>query len=298
VETPTALIGVDWGTSNLRVMRIAAGGGLQEERTDPRGAGRLAPDAFAGVLAEVAGDWLAADPPVLVCGMAGARGRWRETVYQPCPAGLEQLARGLERPDAGSRRHIVPGVAAFGQDGELLDVMRGEETQVVGLFGRGESGVVVAPGTHSKWIRVETGQIVGFRTFMTGDLFRAIREATILLPHGGDPGRDDAAFRRGVERSLTDRAITAALFSVRVDALAGRLTPESAPDYLSGLLIGAEIAGAPDARTSRVRLAGASALARRYEVALGLAGYGDVAAADVNEVTALGLWRIWETARP
>ena len=85
---PTALIGVDWGTSNLRVMRLAAGGRILEQRADSRGAGELKPEDFAGVLAAVAGDWLGS-APVLICGMAGARGRWREVPYVVCPARLE-----------------------------------------------------------------------------------------------------------------------------------------------------------------------------------------------------------------
>ena len=93
------LIGVDWGTSNLRVMRIAEGGAVLDSRSDPRGAGGLAPDQFQGVLQEVAGDWLTQELPVLISGMAGARGRWREMAYLPCPAGVADLASAVTSPD-------------------------------------------------------------------------------------------------------------------------------------------------------------------------------------------------------
>ena len=92
------LIGVDWGTSNLRVVRIAEGGAVLDSRSDPRGAGGLSPDRFSGVLNAVAGDWLNDGLPVLVSGMAGARGRWREMAYLPCPAGVADLARGVASP--------------------------------------------------------------------------------------------------------------------------------------------------------------------------------------------------------
>ncbi len=284
------LIGVDWGTSNLRVMRIAAGGGLLEERSDGRGAGGLGPGDFAGVLEAVAGEWLA-EAPVLICGMAGARGRWRETAYQPCPADAAALGRAVVRPDAAGEAFIVPGVAVMADDGPT-DVMRGEETQVTGLFAAGESGTVVAPGTHSKWIRVEDGRIEDFRTFMTGELFAAIRRGTILVPDGQEPGGDEAAFRRGVERGLADPAVTAALFSARVEVLAGRLAAEGAADYLSGLLIGAEIGAQPG--PAPVTIVGADGLAARYRTALAVAGYGDVRSPDGETITARGLWRIWE----
>ena len=276
-----ALIGVDWGTSNLRVMRIAQGGAVLDSRSDPRGAGGLTPDRFRDVLNDVAGGWLDEGLPVLVSGMAGARGRWREMAYAPCPAGVDELARAVARPDDAAFVALVPGVAAY-RDGRLNDVMRGEETQVVG------------PGTHSKWIRTAGGQITHFRTFMTGELFAAIRKGTILGVDMGEPGVDDDAFAAGVERALHDPAVTAALFSVRVEGLAGRLSPASSADYLSGLLIGAEVGAQVDANDRPVILIGAEALCHRYAVALALGGFHDVRIADGAAATARGLWRIHE----
>ena len=288
----TGLIGVDWGTSNLRVMRIAEGGAVLDSRSDPRGAGGLAPDQFHGVLQEVAGDWLMQGLPVLVSGMAGARGRWREMAYLPCPAGVADLASAVASPDDAPDVSIVPGVAVF-EDGLLQDVVRGEETQVFGLDAP-DDAVVVAPGTHSKWISTGGGRITDFRTFMTGELFAAIRKGTILGADMGDPGVDDDAFAAGVQRALRDPAVTAALFSVRVEGLAGRLSPASSADYLSGLLIGAEVAAQVDANDRPVILIGAEALCRRYAAALALGGFHDVRIADGAAATAKGLWRIHE----
>lgn len=286
-----ALIGVDWGGSNLRVMQIAPGGDVLAHRSDPRGAAGLGPADFPAVLAEVAGDWLG-EAPVLVCGMAGARGRWLEVDYRPCPASATDLAAGLAKPDPDRDLRIVPGVA-LSPAGRLRDVMRGEETQVFGLGA--DDRLVVAPGTHSKWIAVEDGRIARFRTFLTGELFAAVRSATMLGSGMGDPGGDAEAFRRGVERSLEDRDVSAALFSVRVEGLAGRLDPGGAADYLSGLLIGAEVAGAD--LSVGVTLVGAPALSARYAEALAIAGHARVETADVETVTAAGLWRIWEASQ-
>lgn len=286
------LIGVDWGTSNLRVMRIAEGGAVLDSRFDPRGAGGLAPDQFRGVLQEVAGDWLMQGLPVLISGMAGARGRWREMAYLPCPASVADLATAVASPDDAPHVSIVPGVAVFA-DGRLQDVIRGEETQVFGLDAL-DDAFVVGPGTHSKWICTAGGRITGFRTFMTGELFAAIRKGTILGADMGDPGVDDDAFAAGVQRALRDPAVTAALFSVRVEGLAGRLSPASSADYLSGLLIGAEIAAQIDTRERPIILIGAEALCARYAAALALGGFHDVRIADGAAATAKGLWRIHE----
>lgn len=286
------LIGVDWGTSNLRVMRIADGGRVLDSRSDPRGAGGLRPDQFHDVLLDAGGDWLNEGLPVLVSGMAGARDRWREMAYLPCPAGVADLAGAVASPDDAPLVRLVPGVAVF-EDERLQDVMRGEETQVLGLDLQ-DDAVVVGPGTHSKWVRTAQSRITGFRTFMTGELFAAIRKGTILGADMGEPGVDDDAFAAGAARALKDPAVTAALFSVRVEGLAGRLSPASSADYLSGLLIGAEVAAQLDTRDRPVILIGAEALCRRYAAALALGGFNDVRIADGAAATALGLWRIHE----
>lgn len=288
------LIGVDWGTSNLRVLSIGDDGAVLDSRADPRGAGGLAKAAFPGVLADVAGDWLEAGLPVLVCGMGAGRGRWHETPYLPCPVALKALAGRLECETAGGPL-FVPGACVL-EDDHMMDVMRGEECQILGLFEAGQDGVVVAPGTHSKWATVADGHIAGFRTFMTGELFAAIRAGTMMGQGMGQPGTDEAAFRLGVERALSDPALTAALFSVRVETLADRLGPHNAADYLSGLLIGAEIAARRDDAAQTLLLVGATGLVARYRTALDIAGFTHVETADGVAATARGLWRIAEAA--
>ncbi|MNR94529.1 2-keto-3-deoxy-galactonokinase [compost metagenome] len=287
----TALIGVDWGTTRLRVMRIDAEGRVQDRRVDPRGAGTLASADFLQVLAEVAGDWLEA-APVLICGMAGARQGWTDAGYRPCPARIEDLARHVVWPEPGRRIGIVPGLAL--RLPELDDVMRGEETQALGLFGAGEGGLLIAPGTHSKWIEVGNGAVTALRTFLTGELFAAVRTATLLGRGMGEPGQDEAAFDQGGLQALFDPAVTANLFSVRVRHLSGVLGGEATADYLSGLLIGAEVAAGREHRDRSVMVVGEDQLAERYRRALGLAGFTHIGLASAEAATAAGLHRIWK----
>ena len=294
MSEPTALIGTDWGTSNLRVMRIAEGGRVIESRSDPRGAGGLAPGDFLAVLRDVAGEWLESGVPVLCSGMAGARGRWCEMPYLPCPTGIANLAGALASPGDAPFVSLVPGVAMM-DGGALRDVVRGEETQIFGLDTL-EDALIIAPGTHSKWIQANNGRITRFRTFMTGELFAAIRNGTILGADMGQPGVDDDAFAAGVARSLTDPALTSALFSVRVEGLAGRLSGASAADYLSGILIGAEVAAQGAGGDRPVILVGAENLGRRYAAALAMAGFTDVRVQDAAGAAARGLWRIHEVS--
>lgn len=289
----TALIGVDWGSSNLRVFRLGAGGKIVARRANDRGASTLASGQFAEVLTDVAGDWLAEALPVVICGMAGARGRWLEAPYASCPADVSDIATCAVRPTDLAEVRILPGVAVW-RDGRLEDVMRGEETQVFGL----EQGFdqIVAPGTHSKWARVEGRRIVDFRTAMTGEMFAALSAAPSFLAYSDE--RQPKAFEAGVIRGLENGPLGEALFSARVGMLAGRLPAEGLKDYLSGVLIGAEIAGEARAGLSgRIAVLGAPALAERYRIALTLAGFGEVVVADAEVATARGLWRAWEAMR-
>ena len=89
----------------------------------------------------------------------------------------------------------------------MPDVMRGEETQIFGalaLSGRDE-GLFLLPGTHSKWAEVKDGRIVSFRTFMTGEVFGALKDHTILgrlMREGGDAD----GFARGVAKARRSKA--------------------------------------------------------------------------------------------
>lgn len=287
----TDLIGVDWGTTRLRVMKIDAEGRVLDRRTDPRGAGSLSGQDFARVLVEVGDEWLG-DAPILICGMAGSRQGWTDAGYRPCPVRIDDLASNVVWPQADRRIGIVPGVALALPD--LGDVMRGEETQALGLFRDGEDGLLIAPGTHSKWIEVCDGAVAAFRTFLTGELFAAVRSATILGRGMSEPGRDEAAFDLGVSQALSDPAVTANLFSVRVRHLSGALGADATADYLSGLLIGAEAAAGRNLINRTVMIVGEDHLAERYRRALMLAGFISIGQASVEAATALGLHRIWK----
>jgi 2-dehydro-3-deoxygalactonokinase len=286
----TELIGVDWGTTNLRIMRIGREGQIIDFRHDERGASRLRRDDFAPILEELAADWLDESVPVLICGMAGSRDGWRETGYRQCPVSLADL-RPLDVSMNGVSIAIVPGVSLV-IDGELADVMRGEETQVMGLSDCRDDAVIVTPGTHSKWIHCSDGSIVSFRSFLTGDLFSAIRAETLIGHEMGDAGTDPQAFEAGVRRALQDSALTAILFSVRTTRLSGALPATSTADYLSGLLIGAEIAAQQLRPDDPIAVLGTTALGERYAAALAVAGARNVETIDAAAAAARGLWRI------
>ncbi len=292
------LIALDWGTTSLRAYLLDGGGRVLDRRAEQDGVMHLPPGGFAEAFALATRGWPAL--PALASGMVGSTAGWVETPYIPCPAGAEELAAGLvEVPGVGLR--IVPGVV---QRDPAPDVMRGEETQVAGLLAlRPElapGSRLLHPGTHSKWITVDNGRVAGFQTFMTGELFSVLREHSILgRPASSAPAptgaQREAAFARGICAVREGGRASALLFSARSRLLAGDLAASESLDYLSGLLIGEELASADLARP--VALFGAPALRARYAAALKLWGAPrPTLEEDDSEATVAGLWRVAQLA--
>lgn len=291
-----ALIGIDWGTSNLRAFRLSDAGAVLEQRDSDRGLLRVANGDFESTLKAVAGDWLNG-PPVLMCGMVGARQGWLEAPYLPCPADLDRLGAGLVTvPTALADIRIVPGLSMDSPG----DVLRGEETQILGALETEPNVLVITPGTHSKWARAGGGRVEAFHTYPTGELFDLLRTQSILARSIVGEAHNEAAFAQGVERALAAPGPLGLLFSVRADHLLGRRAPESAGAYLSGLLIGAEVAeglARADGETPPIVIIAGPRLAGLYSKALTLAGVSIVRVVDGATAAARGLWRICETTR-
>ncbi len=264
------MIAVDWGTSNFRAFRLDADGVILARRSSSCGILRVDSGRFADALRREVGPWLAeGEKHILLCGMIGSRQGWIEAAYLPCPVEISDLANSvIPVPFSGAEVRLVPGVK--GQDAcGTPEVMRGEETQAIGILDTcGDAAVVCFPGTHSKWIHLSDGKIASFITCMTGELYEALSKCTILerTMKTASP-TDNAAFLRGVARSADSGGLLHHLFGVRTLALMDQLTPEASPSYLSGLLLGHEIRAAMP-HGSLVHLAGASALCSLYAQAI------------------------------
>jgi 2-dehydro-3-deoxygalactonokinase len=301
--SPGAFVVVDWGTSSFRGWLMSAdGSALAESRGDE---GMLHCAAGAG-FAPVLSDHLVrlgapAGAPVLICGMAGARQGWVEAPYLKTPTRLDALHEGAVRVDAPGDIRILPGIAQARAD--QPDVMRGEETQLLGVTEPDFSGVVCIPGTHSKWVRIEAGQVIEFATYMTGELFSVISQHSILahaVEPAGPTAVDGPSFRDGLATAMAaPTALTASLFRLRSAQLLGFEQRADGAARLSGLLIGTELADARRRHGSlrSVRLIGTGALGRLYEAALSAQGV-TVTAVDAEQASRLGLAKaagnIWE----
>jgi 2-dehydro-3-deoxygalactonokinase len=291
------VIAVDWGTTGFRAYRLDAGGRILESRSAPDGILSVKDGAFAQVLERHAGDWIAAgDHPIVMSGMIGSRQGWKEAPYVPCPAGAAELAAGLT--DIGfdwARVKLVPGVSGHDESG-VAEVMRGEETQVIGLAPLlREGGIACLPGTHSKWATLKDGRIVGFTTHMTGETFAALRGHTILARMMRDGPADGAPFDAGVARSAEPGGLLHHLFGVRAQTLAGKLPETEATAYLSGILVGHEVRAALTGHAGEViQVVGTPELTALYAKAI--AACGGYAERHDGEAAARGHWMIGQHA--
>lgn len=245
--TEPAFVAVDWGTSSFRLWLVDRTGDVLAERRSDEGMMAAAKTGFPGVLqSHLAAVRAPEHVPVLVCGMAGAKTGWVEAGYVDTPAPLSAILKQAARVPGEARDiRILPGIAQ--RDTKAPDVMRGEETQLLGGLGLDAAGeaLVCMPGTHSKWVRVQDGTVEHFSTFMTGELFSVVSRETILAlaVAGADDAEDVASFKTAVKAGYEAPAFAAnLLFGARSRQLLFGGTPAAARETLSGTLIGVELA--------------------------------------------------------
>jgi 2-dehydro-3-deoxygalactonokinase len=240
----------------------------------------------------------------IAAGMVGSPHGWVHAPYCAAPAGVGELAAALTAV-LDAPLHIVPGVVT---PGEHADVMRGEETQIVGALALhpalASRSLLVLPGTHSKWVQVNDGKITAFTTYMTGELFAVLREHSILgrfaqqAAHAAAPAAvsatadaTDDAFARGVlAAQRSTRGLAPMIFSARALVLTDGLAADLSLEYLSGLLIGDELRCGLMEGDRPAALIGDAALCDRYAAALRAFEVCDVPI--IGDAAETGLWRI------
>jgi len=276
------LIGVDWGSTSVRAFAIARDGTIRETRRADDGVLARSGD-FPARLTALLGGW-PEDVPILMCGMIGSDRGWVQAPYVPAPAALGDLAKHLVHVRYERLAFIVPGVSLLAD--ETCEVMRGEETIVMGLDA--QEGVVCLPGTHSKWVDVEDGRIVDFRTYMTGEL-RALALGQGALATGVAQASSADAFAQGLDAART--GVTSGLFQARARRLLGRLRAEHTAAFVSGVLIGEELRH--ERGDGAVMVAAQGDVAASYAAAL---APRPCQVSDPEQAVAKGLWRIAEAA--
>jgi 2-dehydro-3-deoxygalactonokinase len=244
-----AFIAGDWGTSRLRLYLCDVTGHILA-RGD--GEGASVPDCAARFAAAVA-PWDKAHGilPAVLSGMVGSTIGWREVPYLKCPAMPAAVADAALRFEADGRAiAILPGLSCRGKT-DAPDVMRGEETQLLGalrLYSHLAKGrhVFCLPGTHTKWAVVTDGAVTQFQTSLSGELFELLRRHSVLARDSSEVDAQSPAFALGLEfaRQNGTSDLLHLLFSARSRVVTGEMARTDAASYLSGLVLGKDIATA------------------------------------------------------
>jgi 2-dehydro-3-deoxygalactonokinase len=253
-------VAIDWGTSSFRAWLIERDQISDYIQTD-NGVKNFASGTHSVYLTEVLGKWQGEYELIIAIGMIGSNIGLHETNFSPLPIDIDEVSNSLVKvPNFEPALFIVPGVSKVG------DVMRGEESQslAAGL----ENGLVISPGTHSKWVEIKSGKITDFRTYLTGELFELLRNHSTLSKATDSSSKlvASADFLEGLNAQSPD--LTHDLFSIRANWLQGK-SQDASRERLSGLLIGAEIKSAKSwCKASEARIVASDSLAEIYIFAL------------------------------
>ncbi|ELY5804013.1 2-dehydro-3-deoxygalactonokinase [Cronobacter sakazakii] len=265
-------IAIDWGSTNLRAW-LYQGEQCLESRQSEAGVTRLNGRTPEAVLAQVTEGWRDDATPVVMAGMVGSNAGWKIAPYLPCPARFADI--GSQLTTVAERVFIIPGLCVSRDDNR--NVMRGEETQLLGARELAPAPLYIMPGTHCKWVQADAQQVNDFRTVMTGELHHLLLTHSLIGAGLPEQQQSADAFNAGLEQGAETDAPLTRLFEVRAAHVLGSLAREHVAEFLSGLLIGNEVASQlrhwqPDSKQPLTLVASPS-LASRYQRALSLLGY-------------------------
>ena len=279
----------DWGTTHFRLRLVnAEDGTVPDELKTDDGVARMAEGCEGAARGDRFADLLASKIEVLLernnvdanccvmSGMAGSRLGWKELPYANLPQPLD--ASGLltkSLPLAVEGRGVFEAILVSGVRNDE-NVMRGEETEIIGLarsvpFIENEAAMtLVMPGTHSKHVRLAKGMIVNFETVMTGELFSHLSTMPTLrdsIHSAAVFNETNPWFSRGVQEAAGG-GFFKSLFKIRARNLLADVSPGDGAACLSGLLIGAELLQIPAEPGAKVLIAASGRLRALYQKAV------------------------------
>ena len=265
-------IAIDWGSSNLRVWALNNNNAILDSILSNDGMLGLASNEFEPLLLEKISKWGVGDAniPILCCGMVGSKQGWVEAPYASIPYNLMQKADNVKVRCSDDRLNVRI-LGGLRQDNPA-DVMRGEETQIRGFLSifSNFDGIICLPGTHTKWVHVSAGEVISFRTFMSGELFDLLSKYSVLKHSVKSDDWNDKEFRSAASESISNpQKIFSDFFKLRADHLLKQVEQSELKSKLSGYIIGVELAGAkPYWLGQNVVILGNDYLSKLYKTAL------------------------------
>lgn len=261
----------DWGSTHLRLWGLKEHDVVTECRTSSPASGSGAvvyEKNFISALAELNVQCARRDfPPILLSGMVGSREGWREIKYCERETLNGLVGHKIEVSRSNLDVWIVPGICQL----DPPDVMRGEETQLLGLLRHDPqySGFVCLPGTHTKWAELVGGRLKQFKTIMTGEIFDLLTNRSVLR-HSLSPKLNEHTFINSFNDTLVNpSARFSGLFELRSSDLLKTGVCDSITDAISGVLIGLELKSLAEKINGQlITIVGDGHISSRYKLAL------------------------------
>ena len=237
-------IAVDWGTTSFRAYLMVNNDVLENLETND-GMKFVQNQHFENTLVSLIEPWLDHKHKIeiLASGMVGSKQGWIEAPYQKTPCNLNNIE--FISPSVKDNRFSLKIFSGVSQH-NTPDVMRGEETQIAGFLydNPNFNGSICLPGTHSKWVNIENGNIINFKTFMTGELFEIISKNSILIHSVTSNKVLKNELKMAVDEIFNNPEIFGnALFQLRADDLINSKGSKVYKSKLSGYLLGLELVG-------------------------------------------------------
>lgn len=148
----------------------------------------------------------------------------------PVPADFSAI--GQQLTSVGDKVWIIPGLCVSRDDNQ--NVMRGEETQLLGARMIAPSSVYVMPGTHCKWVQADRQQINDFRTVMTGELHHLLLRHSLVGAGLPEQVSAPGAFNAGLERGLHSPDILPRLLRCALRTCWGRCHASRSASFCRG----------------------------------------------------------------
>jgi len=256
-NTPSQFISVDWGTSNFRARLIESDTlTILDSISNDHGVKKVY-DAFLKqtekdqesffldflltMLEEITSKAIAT--PIIASGMVSSSIGLKELQYAifPLESSAKSIRYELMKTPGGNDLFVISGAR------DEVGFMRGEEVQAIGLsemLAANDPSTLILCGTHSKHLFYQDGGFQRMKNFMTGELFEVLVNHS-LLRHSVDEVNFSKVFKSrfltGVNKGVEEK-LSSILLDVRYEDLIHKAKGEESYFFLSGMLIGNELA--------------------------------------------------------
>ena len=201
--------------------------------------------------------------------MVGSKQGWIEAPYQKTPCNLNNIE--FISPSVKDNRFSLKIFSGISQD-NTPDVMRGEETQIAGFLydNPNFNGSICLPGTHSKWVNLNSYDIKKFTSFLTGELYEIVKKYSILKHSLNTTRLEDEIVKSAANLIIENPSfISNKLFEIRAENLLKNSNQTSNNSKLVGYLLGIELSGSKTYWEDKdLVIIGSSNLNKYYELIL------------------------------